>query len=508
MGSGIALTALLSDFPVCLFDVSDAMLEQAQGYIDHHLARKGKNSNLRNLTITQNLEHIGGAAVTIEAIPERLDLKQEMFSKLEEIVNPNAILATNTSTLPITTIAAATNSPQRIAGMHFFNPAPVMPLVEVVSGAKTSPETIESLVTLSERLGKTPVVVKDSPGFIVNRVARPFYGEALRLLGENVATFQQIDRIIRLGAGFRMGPFQLMDLIGIDVNYSAMKSMYEQTFGEPRYRPHPIQIQMVNQRDLGKKTGRGFYDYTGEKESEDFSPPKAGNQSGSIYISPGTWAPGLFNLCRNTGYKLTPIQQSGFIAQEKTNQPIGLIIAGRSENLQRYIYQIEQVIAEDALILSQCTDTTLIEIATWMQNPERLVGFDGIFISNGLIATLVANPMTNQQSRASAEKFFSSLGRAPIWINDSPALILPRVISMLSNEAAFAAGEGIAETDRIDTAMILGTNYPKGPIAWAREIGYHRVVEVLKHLQNEYGEERYRTAPLLQRWARMEKING
>jgi 3-hydroxybutyryl-CoA dehydrogenase len=227
-----------------------------------------------------------------------LDLKQNLLCKLEEIIASDAILATNTSTLSITAIAASANNPQRIAGMHFFNPAPVMPLIEVVRGAKSSPETIESIITLSERLGKTPVVVKDSPGFIVNRVARPFYGEALRLVGENVAPFNQVDRIIRLGGSFSMGPFQLMDLIGIDVNYSAMKSMYEQTFGEPRYRPHQIQVQMLNQRDLGKKTGRGFYDYTGETDAEEFTPPKIIAQSGTVLISAGTWAPGLYSCAK------------------------------------------------------------------------------------------------------------------------------------------------------------------------------------------------------------------
>ncbi len=269
MGSGIALTILLADMPVTLYDVSAEMLEKAKGYIESHLERKGKSDNIAYLNLTSHLDDLSSAMVLIEAAPEDLALKQEIFAALDRICPPSAILATNTSTLPVTAIAAATEQPQRVAGMHFFNPAPVMPLVEVIQGVQTHPDTIQSLVALASKLGKTSVVARDTPGFIVNRVARPFYGEALRILGEGVTTYDKIDQIVRLGGGFRMGPFELMDLIGIDVNLAAMQSMYQQTHGEPRYKPHLIQDQMVQQKALGRKSGRGFYDYSVERQPEE-----------------------------------------------------------------------------------------------------------------------------------------------------------------------------------------------------------------------------------------------
>jgi 3-hydroxybutyryl-CoA dehydrogenase len=260
MGSGIALAMLLADLPVTLYDLSPAILEKAQAYIVKNLERKNRQSELSNLNLTSNLDDLHTAGIVIEAAPENLELKRELFARLDKLCPPPAILATNTSTLSVTAIAAATGTPERVAGMHFFNPAPVLPLVEVVRGPRTSADTVQTLVRLSEKLGKTAVVTRDTPGFIVNRVARPFYGEALRLLGEGAASVEKIDQVVRMGGGFRMGPFQLMDLIGIDINLAAMQSMYEQSFGEPRYRPHRIQVQMVQQNALGRKMA-WFYAY-------------------------------------------------------------------------------------------------------------------------------------------------------------------------------------------------------------------------------------------------------
>lgn len=304
MGSGIALTALFAGLKVTLYDVSQEMLADAEKYIEHHLNRKRMAINVKYLTATQQLEDLHGCDVIIEAIPEDLELKQNTFAKIDRICPPPAILATNTSTLSVTAIAAAVEKPERVAGMHFFNPAPVLPLVEVIRGARTAPETIDSIVHLARKLGKTPVVAKDTPGFIVNRVARPFYGEALRLLGEGVASHEQIDRIVERGASFRMGPFRLMDLIGIDINYTATKSIYEQTFFEPRYRPHLIQDQMVAQKALGRKTGRGFYRYDIDDSDEDPNAASSGGpRSWQIVMSPGTWASTLRKECEQAEFK-------------------------------------------------------------------------------------------------------------------------------------------------------------------------------------------------------------
>jgi 3-hydroxybutyryl-CoA dehydrogenase len=270
MGSGIAQVAALSGFRVYLHDVSSSALRSAMDRIKDELrkgAEKGRvtpTEATEALSAIQSCRHIsdlGDSDFVIEAAVENIDIKKEIFRKLDQVVAPSVILASNTSSLSINAIASLTKTPESVVGMHFFNPAPAMKLVEVVRGSLTSDDVVKRTCELALAMKKTPVVCRDTPGFIVNRVARPFYGEALRLLGENVAPVEQIDRIAKLGGGFRMGPFELMDLIGIDVNYAVTKSVYDQFFQEPRFRPHPIQRQMVESGMLGRKTKRGFYPY-------------------------------------------------------------------------------------------------------------------------------------------------------------------------------------------------------------------------------------------------------
>ena len=270
MGSGIAYVAAASGFTVILLDVSPGRIQQALATI-RTLADKAVEKNLlpasaeviQRIRIQKELNDLAPADVVIEAAAEDLNLKKDLFRKLDSLC-ARAILATNTSSFSITEIASVTGNPGRVAGMHFFNPPHIMKLVEVVRGHRTSPETLTTLVSLAKELGKLPVTVNDTPGFIVNRIARPFYGEALRLLGEGVSTVDEIDRIVRLEGGFKMGPFELIDLIGVDINYAVTKSIYEQFSFEPRFQPHPLQKRMVSAGLLGKKTGKGFYDYGSE----------------------------------------------------------------------------------------------------------------------------------------------------------------------------------------------------------------------------------------------------
>jgi len=270
MGTGIAQVAALAGHEVMLYDINATVLRQAlervktdfqKGVARGKLTKEQTSEAFGRIHPRTRLSDLGHCECIIEAVIEELRIKKDLFRHLEADTKQTTILATNTSSLSVTAIASTVRHPERVVGMHFFNPAHIMKLVEVVQGQQTSLETMRQTVELAKQIGKTPVVTKDTPGFIVNRVARPFYGEALRLLGENVATVEQIDRIVKSGGGFPMGPFELLDLIGIDINFAVTQSMYEQYFGEPRYRPHPIQKRMVESGQLGKKTGQGFYNY-------------------------------------------------------------------------------------------------------------------------------------------------------------------------------------------------------------------------------------------------------
>lgn len=268
MGAGIAQVAAVAGHPVLLFDVRDNAAAKAIADIRKNLeklAAKGKLSKDAaqsvRLSTANSLEDLAPAKLVIEAVVEDLAAKRQVFAKLEHIVADDCLLATNTSSISITAIGGALQQPGRLAGMHFFNPAPVMELVEVVSGLATDRDCAETIYATATAWGKTPVHVKSSPGFIVNRVARPFYLEALRMLQERVATPATIDAVMREAGGFRMGPFELMDLIGNDVNLAVSKSLFEAFFYEPRFRPSLLQQELVHAGRLGRKTGRGWYEY-------------------------------------------------------------------------------------------------------------------------------------------------------------------------------------------------------------------------------------------------------
>lgn len=274
MGSGIALASAIAGYDVVLNDIADEFLQRAFrniGTLMDKMTEKGKlsvedaNAAALRIRTTSHFEHLKTCDLVIEAAVENLKIKQELFSRLSDLVGEDTLLASNTSSLAITAIASACRKPERVLGLHFFNPAHIMKLVEIIRGQETSDEVMYRAEGYVKQLGKIPVLAKDTPGFIVNRVARNFYGEAFRLVGDGIASYEQVDNIMRL-AGFPMGPFQLMDLIGIDVNLSVTQSVYDQYFGEPRFRPHIIQQKMFEANRLGRKTGKGFYDYPQEKK--------------------------------------------------------------------------------------------------------------------------------------------------------------------------------------------------------------------------------------------------
>ncbi|MBY0450569.1 MAG: 3-hydroxybutyryl-CoA dehydrogenase [Cyanobacteria bacterium] len=270
MGAGIAQILAQAGCTVWLYDIETRFLESGLGRIQASLdagVAKGKftpeaaESALKKINTTTQLDLLRDCELIIEAVPEDLALKQGLFQSLDSICPANTLFASNTSSLSITALASATKRPQQFAGLHFFNPVPLMKLVEVIEGRQTDESTIKQLWELSLALNKTPVRAKDTPGFIVNRVARPYYGESFRILSDQVGDVAMIDQILTEAGGFRMGPFTLMDLIGIDINFAVTQTVYNGYFQEPRYRPHPIQAQMVAAGLLGKKTGQGFYTY-------------------------------------------------------------------------------------------------------------------------------------------------------------------------------------------------------------------------------------------------------
>jgi 3-hydroxybutyryl-CoA dehydrogenase len=269
MGRGIAHSAALSGRQVVLFDLTNELLDKAirsirqaiddgveRGKTKSEAAERAKES----IILTADIGEAAWVDLVIEAVPEELELKRKVFGRLDAMAQPHTILASNTSSLSISAIAAATHRPDRVIGLHYFNPAHLMRLVEIIRGDLTSDNTVSACRAFVERLGKTPVVCKDSPAFIVNRIARPFYGEAFRMLSEQIAEPETIDRLLG-SLGFRMGPFELLDLIGLDVNFAVTKAVYEAYFQDPKYRPHPIQQRMVESGRLGRKSGRGFYKY-------------------------------------------------------------------------------------------------------------------------------------------------------------------------------------------------------------------------------------------------------
>jgi 3-hydroxybutyryl-CoA dehydrogenase len=436
------------------------------------------------------LEDLAPCGFVIEAAPEQLALKRDLFRALAGLVAPGAVLATNTSSLPVTEIAAGVPGPERVVGLHFFNPVARMRLVELVAGAHSSPDALARARALGEALGKRVIAAADGPGFIVNRCNRPFSLEALRIVQERLATPEQVDRICRLACGFRMGPFELMDLVGIDVGHAVARSLYEQSHGEPRWRPSPLASRMAASGRLGRKSGRGWYDYPPGRPPDPPAPAPGGGEGLVVVAGESELAARLRDAATAAGWEASePWDAEGAV-------PYLIVDCGATDE-DPPLQGAPQLLLCDAAPLS-AQDPGGSAAGFFIPTPVR----------DGGLVELARGPATAPATAAAAERFFATLGRRAEWVGDGPGLVSGRILAQLVNEASFALGEGAGSAADIDAGMELGLNHPRGPLAWGDAIGPAAVLETLLALWEEYREERYRPAPALVRAARAESDLG
>jgi 3-hydroxybutyryl-CoA dehydrogenase len=478
MGRGIAQIAAQAGIRVLLHDSRPGAAKEAKDAVCAQLARLAEKGRLDrdalaraqvNLLIADSLSALAACPIVIEAVVEDLKAKRELFAMLEKIVAGDCLIASNTSSLSITAIAAACKVPERVAGFHFFNPVPLMKVVEVVDGLLTAPWVVEALAALAQRFGHRPVRAKDTPGFIVNHAGRGYGTEALRILGEGIAEFHDIDRILRDVAGFRLGPFELFDLTGLDVSHPVMESIYRQYYDEPRYRPSPVTGQRVNAGLFGRKSGRGFYGHAGGKQEVIPEPPAPNARPESVWVSP-----------LELGGKLTEVLR-----------PLG----ARIDRGPRPAAQSLCLVAP----LGHDATTSAIEEEL---DPARTVAVDCLFAQDKR-RTLMTTPLTTSAMRAAAHGLLASDGVPVTVIHDSPGFVSQRVIAQVVNIACDIAQQRIATPADIDAAVTLGLGYPQGPLAWGNAIGPERVLRILERLLDFYGDPRYRPSPWLKRRARL-----
>jgi 3-hydroxybutyryl-CoA dehydrogenase len=469
MGAGIGATAREAGVDVVIHDPDPAARERLDG-----------------VPWADSLADLADCEVVIEAAPERLEVKRELFAALAGVVAPDAVLATNTSSLLVSAIAAGVPGPERVVGLHFFNPVPKMRLVELVAGAASSADALARARTLGEALGKRVIEAADGPGFLVNRCNRPFSLEALRIVQQRLATPEQVDRICRLAAGFRMGPFELMDLVGIDVGTTIARSFYEQTL-EPRWRPSPLAERMAASGRLGRKAGAGWYDYPPGRPADPPAPEPGGGDGLVVIAGETELAERLLAEAQAAGWSsAAPIEAVGEL-------PFLIVDCGATED-DPPLQGGPQLLLCDAAPLS-AQDPGGTAAGFHFPAPMR----------DGGLVELTRTPTTAPAAVAAAQRFFATLGRPVEWVGDAPGLVSGRLLAALVNEACFALGEGVGSVADIDAGMELGLNHPRGPLAWGDAIGPAAVLDTLLALWEEYREERYRPAPALVAAVRAER---
>jgi len=480
MGRGIVQVAAAGGVNVRVFDINTEQLQDAVNFIDTMLGRaveKGRMEADDHKAAVSRIEMIDSMAgflecdIVIEAATENLDIKRKIFAEIEKNVRDDAIIVTNTSSLSVTTIASACSKPERIAGFHFFNPVPLMRLVEVIDGVLTEPSVGDQLMILGKRMTREPVRLKDAPGFLVNQVGRGYNVETQHAQAECIGAFADLDRILREGAGFRMGPFELMDLTGLDVTHPASELIYEQFYHEPRYRPSSVMRARMEAGILGRKTGRGYYLYEDGKQQVPEATPAPAYDGRAVWIS----------RAEPDGHKaLSDIIDKAGGKIDRAGTP-----------------------GSDSLILvtpvGQEVTTAAVDQGL---DAERTLGVDYL-VGLETHRTIVTNPATKAEFRDSAHGLLTADGVNATVIRDCPGFICQRVLAAICNIGCQIAQFGTATPEDIDKAVVLGLNYPNGPLTFGETLGAKNMLRILEGLYTAYGDPRYRPSPWLRRRALM-----
>jgi len=481
MGRGIVQVAAAGGIQVLMTDSRPGAAQEAHGFIEKMMLRAAEKGSVtkdealaasKRITIVDAPAEMKPCHVVIEAIVENLEAKQNLFAQLEEIVAPECILATNTSSLSVTTIASKLKTPQRFAGLHFFNPVPLMRLVEVIEGLRTETWVADALMIIGKRMTREPVRLKDAPGFLVNQVGRGFTLEASHLVYEGVSTFPDVDRVMRDVGGFRMGPFELMELTGLDVTQPASELIYNQFFQEPRYRPNLIMRSRYEAGVLGRKSKRGFYAYDAEMKA--IVPPEAP-------------APDA----RPQAVWVSSADPQGRVALLELLKKLGVGVESGTKPSSKAL----------VLVTPAGEDATTCAVEQGL-DPRRTVAVDTLFPMSKR-RTIMGTPVTEPSYREAAHGLLAADGVPVTVCRDSPGFIAQRIVAMIVNIGCSIAQSRTAEPADIDKAVTLGLNYPSGPFKFGDVIGPERIYKVLASMYRIYGDSRYRPTIWLTRRARL-----
>lgn len=478
MGRGIAQIAAQAGSHVKLFDIQNDAATQATQVLKQQWDRLVEKSKItaaqasdfqQRVQACVSLQDLADCDLVIEAVIERLDVKQSLLAEIEALVKPTAVLATNTSSLSVTAIAAALKRPAQFAGFHFFNPVPLMKVVEVIAGLKTAPSVSDDLATFAQQMGHQAVIAQDTPGFIVNHAGRAYGTEALRIASEGITDFVTIDRILRDQVGFKLGPFELLDLTGLDVSHPVMEAIYKQYYEEPRYRPSIITAQRLAGGVVGKKVGEGFYTYVNGVAQV---PPEPVTLV--VVDLPPVWV------------STRAVRRAELLQLLKD---LGATIeTGASPSAQAL-----------SIVAPLGFDVTTVAIIERL-DPARTIGID-MLMDDKLTRrrVLATNPATRIDMRDAAHALFARDGKAVSVIRDSGGFVTQRVVAHIVNIACDICQQGICTPKDLETAVTLGLSYPMGPLTMGDRVGPTELLEVLFNVQTVYGDPRYRPSPWLRR---------